>query len=464
MNENPIVLAPNAMKGSLDAFRFADALAEGLAKQGFTNVVKIPICDGGDGTARILGESFGAQFIHVEVKGPLGTPVSTGFYLDEYKRAFIDVASASGVALLQSNELNPFKTSTFGTGQLIAEALNQGACHIYIGLGGSATVDAGLGALQALGVRFYNDQTLLAELNGAALGQITAIDMQQLHPRLNTVEMTLLVDVDNPLLGNRGAARVFGPQKGASPADVEHLEQGMAHWATQIQAFTGIHIENLNGSGAAGGFAASFHALLKADIQPGADFVVQLLQLPQWVAKSCCVITGEGRLDDQTLSNKAPYAVLKTGMKFGKKVYVVCGTNSLTVQTPFNTIVQLVGNDVSTKEAINRAYDLVVQRSEELAQVIKHELESIEVVKMNEMEMTNNGSIEHLNQLIEADPNNVQLLIERGKLYHKMQVWGKALNDFNHVLELEPSNQIARTFKEMATQILSFRHTDLWNP
>jgi lipopolysaccharide biosynthesis regulator YciM len=156
--------------------------------------------------------------------------------------------------------------------------------------------------------------------------------------------------------------------------------------------------------------------------------------------------------------------VLKTGMKFGKKVYVVCGTNSLTVQTPFNTIVQLVGNDVSTKEAINRAYDLVVQRSEELALLIKHELESIEVAKMNEMEMTNDGSIEQLNQLIEADPNNVQLLIERGKLYHKMQVWGKALNDFNRVLELEPNQQIARTYKEMATQILSFRHTDLWNP
>jgi glycerate 2-kinase len=374
MDRCPIVIAPNAMKGSLDAFSFADAIAKGLANQGLTNVLKVPVCDGGDGTARILGESFGAEFIHSEVKGPLGNAIQTGFYLDKFNRAYIDVASASGLALLQRAELNPFRTNTFGTGQLIVEALERGANQVYLGLGGSATVDGGLGALQALGVRFYDDQTLLTELNGAALGQITSIDMQQLHRRLKTVGLTLLVDVDNPLLGARGAARVFGPQKGASPADVDRLENSMEHWAAQIHAFTGIPVENIKGAGAAGGFAASFHALLKANIQPGADFVIQLLKLPEMVAQSCCVITGEGRIDDQTLSNKAPYAVLKTGMNFGKNVYVVCGINSLTVKTTYKSIVQLVEEGVNVDDAIKQAYDLVVKRSEELALIIKQEL------------------------------------------------------------------------------------------
>lgn len=363
------------MKGSLDAFRFADAIAEGFSNQGLTHVQKVPVCDGGDGTARILGESFQAEFIQTEVKGPLGNIVSAGFYMDASNRAYIDVASASGMALLQRNDLNPFRTNTYGTGQLILAALERGANHIYLGLGGSATVDAGLGALQALGVRFYNDSALIPELNGNALERITSYDFQHLHPRLCTVPITMLVDVDNPLLGSRGAARVFAPQKGASLVDVEHLERGMAHWATRMQAFTGIQIEKHKGSGAAGGFAASFSALLKAQIQPGADFVIQVLKLPQMVAQSTCVVTGEGMLDDQTLSNKAPYAVLKTGMNFGKNVYVVCGTNSLTKQSPFKAIVQLVKDGVSVDEAIKQAYDLVVKRSEELALLIKQELE-----------------------------------------------------------------------------------------
>lgn len=361
-----VLIAPNAMKGTLDAPSFADAIEKGLARAGIKDVVKMPICDGGDGTAKILGMWNHAQSVEVKTVDPLGREILTNFYIDDQNRAFLDLASASGMHLLNSEDLNPFRTSTFGTGKLIVEALNHGATQLIIGLGGTATVDGGMGALQALGVEFYTRSEKIKEGNGQAMGNVVRIDCSKMDDRLARTEIVLLTDVDSLLLGDKGAVNVFGPQKGCKNRDLPKLERNMTLFAGSLFQYSGIDVSTLVGAGAAGGFAASFFALLGAKIKMGADFVLKHLDFYNFVRSSDCLVTGEGNLDDQTFSNKAPFAVLKSGMKFEKPVYMICGSSSLKEKTPFCKVYQLVEKQITKDEAFARAFDLVEERSVEM--------------------------------------------------------------------------------------------------
>lgn len=368
-----VLIAPNAMKGSLDAFSFAEAIEKGLSKAGITDVVKMPVCDGGDGSAKILGAWTHAQCFEALVHDPLGRLVHANFYLDDQNKAYLDLASTSGMCLLKKEELNPFETTTFGAGELMLEALNHGAKQLIIGLGGTATVDGGMGALQALGVEFFTRSEMIKVGSAKTMADVVRIDCSKIDKRLSSLEkIVLLTDVDSFLLGEKGAVYVFAPQKGASEENLPKLERNMALFAGSLFQYSGIDVRTLTGGGAAGGFASSFYSILGAEIKPGADYVLRHLDFDRALACCDCVVTGEGRVDEQTFSNKAPYAVLNSGTNFEKPVYMICGTSLLSEESAFCKTYQLVREPVSTNEAFARAFDLVVERSEEMGNDINN--------------------------------------------------------------------------------------------
>jgi glycerate 2-kinase len=306
-----IVLAPNAFKGSLTAMQAASAMEQGI-RSAFpeADVRKVPVADGGDGLAEVLIDALQGEARVATVCGPLGQPVrATLCHVPARGLAVVEMAVASGLALLAPQDLNPALTTTYGTGELIRAALDLGARHLVVGIGGSATNDGGVGMAAALGMRFLDAAGNAVAPIGGALGQIRRIDASALDPRLATVRCEAICDVDNPLLGPRGAARVYGPQKGASPAQVEELEAGLAQLADVIAADLGLDIRDLPGAGAAGGLGAGLHAFLGAELRRGVELVLDLVGLDEQLAGADLVITAEGQIDYQTAFGKAPAGV-----------------------------------------------------------------------------------------------------------------------------------------------------------
>ncbi len=306
-----IVLAPNAFKGSMTAMQAATAMGQGVrAAFPGAEVVAVPVADGGDGLASVLIDALGGEARVVTVRGPLGAPVQATLCLvPALGLAAVEMAAASGLALLAPEDRNPTRTTTYGTGELIRAALDLGARRIVVGIGGSATNDGGIGMAAALGVRFLDAAGNPVAPVGGALGQIRRIDMSGLDPRLAQLCCEAICDVDNPLLGPRGAAQVYGPQKGATPAQVAGLDAGLAHLADLILADLGLEVRDLPGAGAAGGLGAGLRAFLGADLRRGVDLVLDLVGLDAALPGADLVITGEGRIDFQTAFGKAPAGV-----------------------------------------------------------------------------------------------------------------------------------------------------------
>lgn len=363
-----ILLAPNSMKGSLSPFRFADLLEQGLRESPGFDIRKIPVADGGDFTFEVLMVKLGLDPVEIPVRGPLGKTVRAMLgYADGI--ALIEIAKASGLKLLRPEERDPLKASSFGTGQLIAGAIQLGARTIYIGLGGSATVDAGMGMLEALGWRFYDAAGNLLPGNGENLLKIDRIDpANQIRPDL--VKIKIIADVGNPLCGARGAARVFGPQKGGTPEMIEILENGIRHFAALTRKLTGKSVEEGPGMGAAGGMAAGLVAWLHAEIVPGADFILDALSFDQSAEWADLIITGEGRIDHQTLANKAPFAVARRAKKYGKKVIAVAGSVDLTETSVFDAVFSMVSHPCSLEFAMENAEAMLYRFSGELGRLI----------------------------------------------------------------------------------------------
>ncbi len=365
-----ILIAPNSMKGSLSAFRFADLIAQAFLDTDpvFFNVRKMPVADGGDYTAEVLTKALGLNIFEAQVSDPLGRPVNAILgYADGI--AVLEMANASGMKRLNPNELNPLLASSYGTGQLILEAVRLGATKIYIGIGGSATVDGGTGMLEALGVKFYNSSGKLLAGNGENLGKIATIDCSSLKLPQEIV-IKIICDVDNPLLGDQGAARIFGPQKGATPEMVVGLEKGLANFAGIIRATTGKSVDTLEGSGAAGGISAGMVAFLNAEIVPGADFILDTISFEQYADWADLVITGEGKIDSQTLCNKAPYAVARRTRKYGKKVIGIAGSTEHLEESPFDGIFSIINHPCTLDYAIQNAGNLAYGTAKELARLI----------------------------------------------------------------------------------------------
>lgn len=306
-----IVLAPNAFKGSLTASEAAAAMAVGVGRAcPDAEIVQVPVADGGDGLVDVALEALGGDAHEATVSGPLGAPLAARYcVVPSMCFAAIEMALASGLALLSENQRDAMRASTWGTGQLIAAALNHGVSRIGVGIGGSATTDGGIGMAAALGVRFLDESGDAVEPVAADLGRIRQIDTTGLKPRLKEVRVEAICDVDNPLTGPDGAAAVYGPQKGATPEQVEELDRGLGNLADVIERDLGIDVRGVAGGGAAGGLGAGLCAFLGAELIKGVDFVLDLVGLEDKLAGADLVITGEGQIDFQTVHGKAPAGV-----------------------------------------------------------------------------------------------------------------------------------------------------------
>ncbi|MBN2261647.1 MAG: glycerate kinase, partial [Prolixibacteraceae bacterium] len=356
----------NAMKGSLSAFEFADAIEIGLNKAHIHDIVKIPIADGGDGTAKILALLSNSRFIKSLVLDPLNRPIETGFYIDDKQTAYIEMADASGLKLLQKSEYSPLLTTSYGTGQLIKHAIKNGARKIVLCIGGSATVDAGTGALMALGTKFYSKDRLIKHGCGNTLDQIEKIDSSETTDLIQNTEIELIVDVENHILGDNGAAKTFAPQKGANPNEVVLLDNKIKAFVTVLSAHCKTEIESIKGGGAAGGIAATFAALFKAKIHHGANHVLKQTRFFELAQQADAIITGEGMIDESTLFGKAPGTILNFGKAANIPVYAICGSNALQTPNKFDKVYALTNIEKNLQMAMNKAYDLTVIQAEKL--------------------------------------------------------------------------------------------------
>lgn len=321
-----LVAAPNALKGSLSPFEAAAAIARGARRAlRDVEVVELGIADGGDGTAEVVCKARGGSFREVNALDPLGrSRLARYAWLDD-ATAIIDVATASGLALLAATDRSALTTTSFGTGQLIRAALDAGASSIVLGVGGSATVDGGAGILRALGARLLDEHGAELAPGGAALVNLCRIDLAGLHPRARSVPLDIACDVDSPLLGELGAARLFGPQKGASPADVAQLEQALERLAMVIARDFGREIRAVASGGAAGGIAAGLYGALGARLVPGIDLVLEAVGFDAALDGAALCITAEGLLDRQSLRNKGPFGVARRAAAQGVPVVALGG-------------------------------------------------------------------------------------------------------------------------------------------
>ncbi len=322
-----VLIAPDKFKGSLPALAVCEAIQQGLhdAYPALT-CVPFPLADGGDGTASILTHHAGGHEVQATVLNPLGQQVTATYgYAPQQRTAFIEMAAASGLHLLQPHQRQGLATHTSGTGQLLLHAIQQGATTILLGIGGSATNDCGMGMASALGYQFFDAHNNPVAPSGQNLGKVHRIDSSQVS--INTTEITIRVacDVNNPLTGPEGAAYTYGPQKGVQPNELATLDAGMHHFGQVLAQHFGQDYSQLPGAGAAGGLGAGAMAFLRATLQPGIDMVMQQTGFEAALGKADVVITGEGRIDDQTLHGKVIQGVCKQAAAQGVPVLALCG-------------------------------------------------------------------------------------------------------------------------------------------
>jgi glycerate 2-kinase len=324
-----VLIAPDKFRGTLDAASAAEAIAKGWRRADRTAVVEtIPMADGGEGTLDALVAALGGRRVRATVEGPLGDPVDAEYGLapsPEGPLAIVEMARASGLALLAPSRRDPRRTSTAGTGQLIRLACQAGARQVVVCIGGSATVDGGAGMAQAMGIRLLDGSGRDLRPGGAALQELARIDASGLDPAVGAARFVVATDVDNPLTGPNGAAVVYGPQKGASSEDVAVLARAMAHFAAVVHRDLGIDVRHVPGAGAAGGLGAGLVAFLGAHLRPGVEVVMEAVRLRERLEDADLVVTGEGTFDAQSLRGKAPAGVLQAAAEAGVPAIVLAG-------------------------------------------------------------------------------------------------------------------------------------------
>ncbi|KHF39152.1 glycerate kinase [Halalkalibacter okhensis] len=372
-----IVIAPDSFKESLTALQAANAIEEGL-KEVLPNIeyVKVPMADGGEGTVQSLVDATGGKIEYATVTGPLGEKVEA-FYglLGDGKTAAIEMAAASGLELVPVEKRDPMVATTYGTGELISIALDQGVERIIIGIGGSATNDGGAGMVQALGGRLVDENGLDIPLGGAGLAKLARIDISQLDQRLQDVTVDVACDVDNPLTGPKGASAIYGPQKGATTEQIELLDENLAHYASVIKRDVGKEIQDVPGSGAAGGLGAGLLAFLPSELKRGGDLVIEATKLEDVVRDADLVITGEGGINHQTIHGKTPICVANTAKKHGVPVIALAGslTNDYTNvhDHGIDALFSIVPGAVTLEEAFEAGYENMKNTARNLAAVIQ---------------------------------------------------------------------------------------------
>jgi glycerate kinase len=370
-----IVIAPDSFKDSLSAEGVAEAIALGLAEVWpDAHLIKCPMADGGEGTVESILAACDGELHRIHVRGPLGATVDAAWgWLPQSHTAIIEMAEASGLQLVAPNLRDACTSSTYGTGELIRAALDAGAQRVILAIGGSATNDGGAGAMQALGVKLLDaqDQTLVP--GGLALAQLARLDLSEIDPRLAQVRFDIAADVNNPLCGPHGASAIFGPQKGASPAQVEQLDQALEHFAELCAQALDKDVRDEPGSGAAGGLGFAAKAFLGAQFQAGVEVVAELVGLAEAVKGADLVITGEGRFDAQTLRGKTPFGVARIAHQHGVPVIVIAGTLGEGYQALYehgiDAAFALASGPMTLEQACAEAPRLLRDRARDIARV-----------------------------------------------------------------------------------------------
>jgi glycerate 2-kinase len=363
-----IIIAPNSYKGSLSAVNAANAIERGLQRSGLgADLVKTPLADGGDGTLDAFLAHGGTRH-NVLTLDPLARPFMTEYGLLTNNTAIIEMALASGLACLSRNEITPesaLQASTYGTGVLLKEALENGARRFIIGMGGSATTDGGIGCLTALGVSFLDAEGRDLEPDGGSLHRLTHINVSGLDARWKDCEIIIASDVTNPAIGEQGAAHVFSPQKGAGPEEVRHLDAGLTHYFNVIHKQLGVDVRYVPGGGAAGAFAAGLMAFLGARIESGVDLILEHTRFSDDLSGADLVVTGEGRIDSQTLSGKAPFGVARKASERGVPTVALVGglavDDLLLREHGIAAVLPIIPYPMPLDEAIRSAATLIEQ-------------------------------------------------------------------------------------------------------
>ncbi|MDY7569818.1 glycerate kinase [Pseudomonas fragi] len=371
-----IVIAPDSFKDSLSAEKVADAIAAGLADvMPHAQLIKCPMADGGEGTVEAIVAAGNGQLRRNHVQGPLGAPIEAHWgWLPDSHTAIIEMAEASGLQLLKPEQRNACITSTFGTGELIKAALDAGARRVILAIGGSATNDAGAGALQALGLGLFDAQGNHLPRGGLALAHVARIELSDLDPRLAEVRFEIAADVNNPLCGEHGASAIFGPQKGASAEQVRLLDQALGHFADHCANVLPKDVRHEPGSGAAGGLGFAAKAFFGAQFRAGVEVVAELVGLAEAVKGADLVITGEGRFDAQTLRGKTPFGVASIARAEGVPVVVLAGTLGEGYQALYehgiNAAFAIASGPMTLQDACARAAPLLTDRARDIARLL----------------------------------------------------------------------------------------------
>jgi len=370
-----IVIAPDSFKDSLSAQGVADAIALGLAEVWpHAQLIKCPMADGGEGTVESVLAACDGELRRTDVRGPLGETVNAAWgWLPQNHTAIIEMAEASGLQLVPLDRRDACISSTFGTGELIRAALDAGAQRVILAIGGSATNDGGAGAMQALGVRLLDAQGQQLQPGGLALAQLARIDLTGIDPRLAEVRFDIAADVNNPLCGPHGASAIFGPQKGATPAQVEQLDRALGHFANHCANALAQDVRDEPGSGAAGGLGFAAKAFLGAQFMAGVEVVAELVGLAEAVVGADLVITGEGRFDAQTLRGKTPFGVARIAQEQGVAVIVIAGTLGEGYQALYehgiDAAFALTSGPMTLEQACTEAPRLLRERATDIARV-----------------------------------------------------------------------------------------------
>ena len=371
------VLAPDSFKESMTAKEVCVAMEKGIKKVfSDAEIIHVPMADGGEGTVESLVDATNGHKEYIEVQGPLPEQKVKAYYgiLGDEKTAVIEMAQASGLMLVEPRYRNPLTTTTYGTGELIKAALDKGVSTVIIGIGGSATIDGGIGMAQALGVKFTDKYGNNIEPTGSNLAKIDKISMENLDKRVKKVNFIIASDVENILTGKKGAAAVFGPQKGATPDEVELLDKGLSHYAEILRKDLDKDVEDIAGSGAAGGLGAGLIAFLDAKLQSGVEVVANTVELAEKISQADYVFTGEGGMDFQTKYGKTPFGVAQVAKKYQKPVFAEAGYLGERIEELYDigisAIFGIVDKSESIEESLEKGPQNVERTTENIARLI----------------------------------------------------------------------------------------------
>jgi len=371
-----VLIAMDSFKGNFDSLTVAGIVERGIRKvYKDATIDKVAIADGGEGTVDAIVKTLNGRYERIEVTGPMGSKVIAKYGIVDGNTAVIEMAEASGLALVPENERNPLRASTYGTGELILDAINKGCTRIIMGIGGSATNDGGTGMARALGARFLDSEGKELDEGGGSLDSLARIDISGMNEKIASTEFIVACDVTNPLYGEKGASAVFGPQKGADSEMVKTLDNNLRHYSEIVKRDLGIDVANEPGTGAAGGLGYGLMVFCKARLTKGIEMVLDTIKIENRMKDVDVVITGEGRVDGQTVFGKVPVGIAARAKKFGKPVFAIAGFMDegadLVYDHGIDAVMSSMIGPMTLQEAIEESESLIERASERLFRIIK---------------------------------------------------------------------------------------------